>query len=65
MVPASSVFLQVTQPSIFSPPTKSLSVIVPAYNEEDRLGATLEEIIKWVISRGERAEGCWWWWRGL
>jgi cellulose synthase/poly-beta-1,6-N-acetylglucosamine synthase-like glycosyltransferase len=33
-------------PSIYSPPTKSLSVIVPAYNEEARLSQTLDEALR-------------------
>ena len=37
--------LQVPPPSIFSEATKSLSVVIPAYNEEDRLPVTLEDLI--------------------
>jgi hypothetical protein len=37
---------QVSAPSVFEEASKALSIIVPAYNEEDRLGATLEETLK-------------------
>jgi len=37
--------LQVPPPSIFAEATKSLSVVIPAYNEEDRLPVTLEDLI--------------------
>lgn len=33
-------------PSIFSEPTKDLTVVIPAYNEEDRLPATLQETLR-------------------
>ncbi len=36
---------QLTLPSILDPPTKALSCIIPAYNEEDRLSSTLEETL--------------------
>lgn len=32
--------------SIFSEPSKELSIIIPAYNEEDRLPATLQETLR-------------------
>lgn len=38
-------------PSIFSEPTKALSVIVPAYNEQDRIGTTLQEIMDYLQLR--------------
>ncbi|KAG1656832.1 hypothetical protein FOA52_006287, partial [Chlamydomonas sp. UWO 241] len=38
-------------PSVFSPATKSLSIVVPAYNEEDRLAATLDETISYLQQR--------------
>lgn len=34
-------------PCIHDPATKSLSIVIPAYNEEARLGATLDETIRW------------------
>ena len=37
---------QVTWPSVFEPPTKTLSIVIPAYDEEDRLPATLEETLR-------------------
>lgn len=37
---------QVPAPSILSPATKALSIIVPAYNEQARLGASLDEAIR-------------------
>lgn len=36
---------QAPLPSILDPPTKALSCIVPAYNEEDRLPGTLDEAL--------------------
>jgi hypothetical protein len=47
--------LQIPCPSILSEPTKSLSIIVPAYNEEDRLPATLDETLKYVACRAEQS----------
>ncbi len=32
-------------PSVFSEATKSLSIVVPAYNEEARLPATMDETL--------------------
>ena len=36
---------QLPLPSILDPPTKALSCIIPAYNEEDRLASTLDETL--------------------
>lgn len=47
---------QVPQPSVFSPPSKSLTIVIPAYNEEDRLGPTLDETIQWVVTYGNRQD---------
>ncbi|KAK2720188.1 dolichyl-phosphate beta-glucosyltransferase-like isoform X2 [Artemia franciscana] len=38
-------------PSLFDPPTKSLSVIVPAYNEEARLPVMLKECLEYLEMR--------------
>lgn len=38
--------LQVPCPSIFSEPSKELTVVIPAYNEEQRLPATLQEMLR-------------------
>lgn len=37
---------QLASPSIFEAPTKALSCIIPAYNEQDRLSTTLDEALK-------------------
>ncbi|EFN51845.1 hypothetical protein CHLNCDRAFT_27604 [Chlorella variabilis] len=41
-------------PSIFSEPTKDLTVVIPAYNEEDRLPATLQETLSYLQRRRDR-----------
>ncbi|KAF8069502.1 ALG5 [Scenedesmus sp. PABB004] len=41
-------------PSIWAPPTKKLSVVVPAYNEQDRLPATLDEALAYLARRRDR-----------
>lgn len=41
-------------PSIFYPATKTISFIIPAYNEEDRLGSTLDEVLSFLMSRRNR-----------
>jgi dolichyl-phosphate beta-glucosyltransferase len=38
-------------PSIWAPATKQLSVVIPAYNEEDRLPATLDETLAYLQRR--------------
>lgn len=45
---------QAPRASIFSVPTKTLSVIIPAYNEQERLPATLQEIISYLHRRRDR-----------
>ena len=37
---------QVPCPSIYGEASKQLSIIIPAYNEEDRLPATLQETLR-------------------
>ncbi|KAL3153055.1 hypothetical protein ABBQ38_012078 [Trebouxia sp. C0009 RCD-2024] len=49
-----SSFDKVPPPSIFSEATKSLSVIIPAYNEEDRLPVTLEDLIGYLRHRRDK-----------
>lgn len=44
----------VTLPSIFDAPSKALSIIVPAYNEEDRLPSTLDEALAYLQKRRDR-----------
>ena len=41
-------------PSLFSEPTKALSIVIPAYNEEDRLPGTLEETMAYLQRRRDR-----------
>lgn len=41
-------------PSIWSEATKKLSVIIPAYNEEDRLPATMDETLSYLQRRRDR-----------
>ncbi len=41
-------------PSIFGEPAKTLSVVVPAYNEEDRLAPMLEETLAYLQKRRDR-----------
>lgn len=40
---------QVACPSIFDAADKFLSLVIPAYNEEDRLPGALDETMEWVI----------------
>lgn len=44
----------VPAPSIHEPATRSLSIVVPAYNEQDRLGSTLEATISYLQQRRNR-----------
>ncbi len=44
-------------PSIFGEPTKTLSVVVPAYNEEERLAPMLEEMLASLQKRRDRQVG--------
>jgi len=43
-----------TSPSLFDEPTRSVSVIVPAYNEEQRLPLALDEALAFLDSRRDR-----------
>ena len=45
---------QIPAPSIFGEPTKTLSVVVPAYNEEERLAPMLEEMLAFLQKRRDR-----------
>lgn len=47
-------FEKVPPPSIFSEPTKSLSVVIPAYNEEDRLAVSLDDLIGYLRHRRDK-----------
>src|SRR6186713_1062835 len=37
------------------PPAKSLTIVLPAYNEADRIGPALDELFGYLRRRGERA----------
>jgi dolichyl-phosphate beta-glucosyltransferase len=41
-------------PSLFDDATKSLSIVIPAYNEEDRLPSTLEETLAYLSRRRDK-----------
>ncbi|BDA51359.1 Dolichyl-phosphate beta-glucosyltransferase [Coccomyxa sp. Obi] len=41
-------------PSIFSEATKSLTIVIPAYNEEARLPTTLDETLRYLQKRRDR-----------
>jgi len=38
------------------PPTVDVSIVIPAYNEEERIGSTLVEIIRYFKNKGVRFE---------
>jgi hypothetical protein len=52
--------LQVQFPSVFEPASKYLSLVMPAYNEQDRIRSTLDEtfrcsqLFEFEASQGER-----------
>lgn len=41
-------------PSLFDDATKSLSIVIPAYNEEDRLPSTLQETLAYLSHRRDK-----------
>jgi len=41
-------------PTIHTPPTKTLSIIVPAYNEEERIGIMLDETLDYCRERTKK-----------
>lgn len=43
------ILMQVECPNINDPAEKYISLIIPAFNEELRLPAALDETIKWVM----------------
>ena len=51
------MYQQMPAPSIFGEPTKTLSVVVPAYNEEERLTPMLEEMLAYLQKRRDRQVG--------
>lgn len=53
--PANATPPQLQCPSVWSDATKRLSVVIPAYNEEDRLPATLDETLRCARRRGVHA----------
>jgi len=48
LTPAAPPHLQVPCPSVTQPASKTLSIVMPAYNEQDRLPGTLDETIRWA-----------------
>lgn len=38
-------------PSIFEEPTKAISLVLPAFNEEERLGPCLEQTLEYALDR--------------
>ncbi|KAK9794341.1 hypothetical protein WJX73_005618 [Symbiochloris irregularis] len=46
---------KVANPSLYSEASKSLSLVVPAYNEESRLPSTLEETLRYLQGRRDSA----------
>ena len=51
---------QVPIPSIFSEATKSLTIVIPAYNEERRLPSTLEETFRCATCAHYTSQGWVW-----
>ncbi|EIE18009.1 hypothetical protein COCSUDRAFT_21059 [Coccomyxa subellipsoidea C-169] len=47
-------FQKISAPSVFSEATKSLTIVVPAYNEEARLPSTLDETLRYLQGRRDR-----------
>lgn len=44
---------QVPFPSLFDEPTKELSIVIPAYNEQERLPVCLDEMLNWLTLRNK------------
>jgi len=45
---------KIPTPSLFSEASKTLSIVIPAFNEEDRLPSTLEETLAYLQRRRDR-----------
>ena len=45
--------MQEANPSLYAEASKTLSIVVPAYNEEKRLPSTLEETLRHAVFRAQ------------
>lgn len=48
---------QIPAPSLWDDATRSLTVVVPAYNEEERLPRALDELLRYGRKRGRWRDG--------